>query len=123
MSVRQGFNIGEGSPEMGSWSLKLSPDAPAAWRDAAIRNGLFFDTLCITATRLRDPGVTRATILSKSIFSGYVERAAVGAMSEPWEMSGPSLVAWLGTPWPDWIIGLLIGAVVLAGAVRILRLR
>lgn len=97
MSVRQGFNIGEGSPEMGSWSLKLSPDAPAAWRDAAIRNGLFFDTLCITATRLRDPGVTRATILSKSIFSGYVERAAVGAMSEPWEMSGPSLVAWLGT--------------------------
>ena len=31
MSVRQGFNIGEGSPEMGSWSLKLSPDAPGAW--------------------------------------------------------------------------------------------
>lgn len=34
-----------------------------------------------------------------------------------------ALVAWLGTPWPDWIIGLLIAAVVLAGAVRILRLR
>lgn len=34
-----------------------------------------------------------------------------------------TLVAWLGAPWPDWIIGLLIGAVVLAGAVRILRLR
>ena len=34
-----------------------------------------------------------------------------------------ALVAWLGTPWPDWIVGLLIGAVVLAGAVRILRLK
>ncbi len=34
-----------------------------------------------------------------------------------------ALVAWLGTPWPDWVIGLLIGAVVLAGAVRILRLK
>jgi len=34
-----------------------------------------------------------------------------------------ALVAWLGTPWPDWIIGLLIAVVVLAGAVRILRLR
>lgn len=34
-----------------------------------------------------------------------------------------ALVAWLGTPWPDWIIGLLIAAVVLAGAVRILRLK
>ena len=34
-----------------------------------------------------------------------------------------ALVAWLGTPWPDWIIGLLIAAVVLTGAVRILRLK
>ena len=34
-----------------------------------------------------------------------------------------ALVAWLGTPWPDRVIGLLIGAVVLAGAVRILRLK
>ena len=34
-----------------------------------------------------------------------------------------ALVAWLGTPWPDWVIGLLIAAVVLAGAVRILRLK
>lgn len=34
-----------------------------------------------------------------------------------------ALVAWLGTPWPDWVIGLLIGAVVLTGAVRILRLK
>ncbi len=34
-----------------------------------------------------------------------------------------ALVAWLRTPWPDWVIGLLIGAVVLAGAARILRLK
>ena len=34
-----------------------------------------------------------------------------------------ALVAWLGTPWTDWVIGLLIAAVVLAGAVRILRLK
>lgn len=34
-----------------------------------------------------------------------------------------ALVAWLGSPWPDWIIGTLIAAVVLSGALRILRLR
>jgi len=33
------------------------------------------------------------------------------------------LVGWIGSPWPDWIIGLVIGAVVLVGALRILRLR
>lgn len=33
------------------------------------------------------------------------------------------LVTWTGTPWPDWIIGGLIGAMLLAGAFRILRLR
>ncbi len=33
------------------------------------------------------------------------------------------LVGWLGSPWPDWIIGTVIGLVVLAGALRILRLR
>ncbi|MDD2669778.1 cation transporter [Zoogloea sp.] len=33
------------------------------------------------------------------------------------------LVAWLGSPWPDWVVGSIIGAMVLAGAVRILRLR
>lgn len=33
-----------------------------------------------------------------------------------------ALVAWLGQPWPDWLIGSLIGAVVVGGAVRILRL-
>lgn len=32
------------------------------------------------------------------------------------------LVVWTGSAWPDWIIGLVIGAVVLTGAVRILRL-
>ena len=33
------------------------------------------------------------------------------------------LVGWVGQPWPDWLIGALIGLLVLAGAVRILRLR
>ena len=32
------------------------------------------------------------------------------------------LVAWLGHPWPDWVIGSVIGAVVVGGAVRILRM-
>lgn len=32
------------------------------------------------------------------------------------------LVAWLGHPWPDWVIGSLIGAVVVGGAVKILRI-
>jgi hypothetical protein len=34
-----------------------------------------------------------------------------------------ALVAWLGSPWPDWVVGSIIGAMVVAGAVRILRLR
>ncbi|HQA12010.1 MAG TPA: cation transporter [Zoogloea sp.] len=34
-----------------------------------------------------------------------------------------SLVAWTGSPIPDWVIGGIIGALVLIGAVRILRLR
>lgn len=33
------------------------------------------------------------------------------------------LVAWLGSPWPDWVVASIIGAMVLAGAWRILRLR
>ena len=33
------------------------------------------------------------------------------------------LVAWSESPLPDWIIGLLIGAMVLAGSIRILRLQ
>lgn len=33
------------------------------------------------------------------------------------------LVGWIGQPWPDWLVGTLIGVMVLAGAMRILRLR
>lgn len=33
------------------------------------------------------------------------------------------LVTWTSSPWPDWIIGGLIGALLLIGALRILRLR
>jgi len=33
------------------------------------------------------------------------------------------LVSWTASPWPDWIIGSIIGLLVLVGAVRILRLR
>ncbi len=33
------------------------------------------------------------------------------------------LVIWSGSPLPDWIIGFVIGMVVLVGSIRILRLR
>lgn len=33
------------------------------------------------------------------------------------------LVAWLNSPYPDWIIGLVIGFLVLSGAIRILSLK
>ena len=33
------------------------------------------------------------------------------------------LVAWTGSPIPDWVIGTIIGLLVLVGAIRILRLR
>lgn len=32
------------------------------------------------------------------------------------------LVAWTGSQWPDWVVGAIIGALVLVGALRILRL-
>ena len=32
------------------------------------------------------------------------------------------LVAWLSSPYPDWIIGIIIGVVVLTGGIRILKL-
>lgn len=34
-----------------------------------------------------------------------------------------ALVAWLNTPWPDWVIGTAIAGLILHGAWRILRLR
>lgn len=34
-----------------------------------------------------------------------------------------ALVAWTGSAWPDWVIGFVIGVLVLVGAIRILRLR
>jgi Co/Zn/Cd efflux system component len=37
-------------------------------------------------------------------------------------MVAGGLVYWTGTAWPDLLIGLLIGVVVIRGAVRILRL-
>lgn len=33
------------------------------------------------------------------------------------------LVSWTASPWPDWIVGIIIGLLVLVGAARILRLR
>jgi hypothetical protein len=33
------------------------------------------------------------------------------------------LVVWLNSPYPDWVIGLVIGFLVLSGAIRILRLK
>lgn len=98
MPVRQGFNIAEGAPEMGRFTVKLKPDAPGGWRSTAISglNGLFFDTVCITPARIRDSGLTRSTVLSKAVFSGLVAEAECGSVQEPWSLSGPSLVAWLG---------------------------
>lgn len=100
MPVLQGFNIDEGSPDMGNWSVKLSPEAPALWRRSAVSGpftGWLWDTICITPTRLRDPGLTRATVLSKAVYSGMVTDAKCGAANEPWTVSGGSLLGWLGT--------------------------
>lgn len=50
------------------------------------------------------------------IFSGTDVLANLGVI-----LAG-GLVAWSGLPFPDWVVGGLIGAMVLVGAVRILRL-
>lgn len=49
--------------------------------------------------------------------------SANDVMANAGVIAAGALVAWTGSAWPDWVIGVLIGVVVLLGAVRILRLR
>jgi Co/Zn/Cd efflux system component len=65
-------------------------------------------------SRYRDGGVH---MKASYIFSANDVIANLGVIA------AGALVAWTGSAWPDWIIGVVIGAVVLTGAVRILRLK
>ncbi|WP_297365086.1 cation transporter [Thauera sp.] len=68
----------------------------------------------VLIARHRDGGVH---MKASYIFSANDVIANLGVIA------AGALVAWTGSAWPDWIIGLVIAALVLAGAVRILRLR
>ena len=68
----------------------------------------------VLVARHRDGGVH---MKASYIFSANDVIANLGVIA------AGALVAWTGSAWPDWIIGLVIAALVLAGAVRILRLR
>ena len=88
----------------------LIPGALAAWLLALAAN-----VACLVLiARHREGGVH---MKASYIFSANDVIANLGVIG------AGALVAWLGTPWPDWIIGLLIAVVVLTGAVRILRLK
>ena len=67
----------------------------------------------VLITKKRDRG---AHMKASYIFTANDALANVGVI-----VAG-LLVAWLGHPWPDWVIGSLIGVVVVGGAVRILRM-
>lgn len=71
------------------------------------------DTICFTPTRLSNP--TAANVLASSLFSGRCDRFSMGAMGEPWDLSGPSILAWLGTA-DNPGIGPLAGSSYTAGA-------
>lgn len=68
----------------------------------------------VLVARHRDGG---AHMKASYIFSATDVLANLGVI-----VAG-ALVAWTGAPWPDWLVGSLIGAMVLAGALRILKLR
>lgn len=65
-------------------------------------------------SRYRDRG---AHMRASYIFSANDVLANLGVIT------AGLLVAWSGRAWPDWVIGTLIGLLVLSGAIRILRLR
>lgn len=70
---------------------------------------------CLTLiSRHRDGGVH---MRASYIFSANDVLANIGVI-----VAG-ALVAWTASPLPDWIVGFAIGAMVLIGAIRILRLR
>ena len=102
MPITQGFDVGEGLPTFGSWSVKFKPETPQEIRKAAFGSheddlfGWMWDTIAVTPTRLRDPGATRSTVLSKSVYSGMIDAATFGRFAEPWSVSGCSPMAWLG---------------------------
>ena len=104
MGVSQGFDTGEGLPTFGSWSVQFKPETPQEIRKAAFGSheiyefGWSWDHIAITPTRLRDPGLTRSTLLSRSIYTGMIEDATFGRFTEPWSVSGASPMAWLGQP-------------------------
>lgn len=65
-------------------------------------------------TRHRGGG---AHMRASTIFSANDVLANLGVIA------AGGAVAWTGQAWPDWLVGGLIGALVLVGAIRILRLR
>jgi copper chaperone CopZ len=71
-------------------------------------------TCLVLISRKRDAG---AHMKASYIFSANDVIANAGVIT------AGTLVAWTGSPYPDLIIGTVIGAVVLSGARRILRLR
>lgn len=96
-----GFDLDERAPQLGQFRINFKPDA-SDFRKWAVGNyqanypGWHFDTICVTPQRIRDPGITRATVLANAVFSGMVEDAEYGSFDEPWSVSGPSIVAMLG---------------------------
>ena len=95
--------------------FKLSAARISGMFQLALALGVLSETGClILISRHRQRGVH---MRASYIFSANDVLANLGVIL------AAGLVAWSGSPVPDWIIGLLIGAVVLVGSVRILRLR
>lgn len=93
--------------------MGAQPEAIAMIWISAIALAVNVTCLLLISKRKNDGAHMRASY----IFSANDVLANLGVI-----LAG-ILVAWFSSPIPDWIIGLLIGFLVLSGAIRILRLK
>jgi hypothetical protein len=104
MPFTEVFDSDQGFPGLGGFTVRFAPGsqrilgaAPTtvpATEGGPTRNWLR-DTICITPHRL-DPGASRATVLSQALFSGRVAKFRFELGDQPWTVSGPSILAWIG---------------------------
>lgn len=95
------------------WHAGLAPEPLAMLGVAAV--ALVANSTCLVLIFRYRQGA--AHLRASYLFSASDVLANLGVLA------AGGLVLWLGQPWPDWVVGGAVGFLVLAAAVRILRLR
>ncbi len=103
--ITEGFDPSILAPTLGGFAVRFKPgteskllgphDVGDTYNLPGRTNNWKHDTICFTPTRLGNP--VAASVLASSLFSGRCDKFAMGAEGEPWIVTGPSILAWLGT--------------------------